>query len=471
MLAISVSAQELDPNADYYDKVYTDLNGRSFPLYEKDGDTYYPLVWFAYDVTETNEETGETTVVKTEYVKAHFEDCTTLSHASSQGRLNGLSYTYTTKAGEEIVLNASNVVLLNLRDGKLSGGQPIQTFERRGSDPDYSKVEAIYLPLTFSGTFGYGFSLSTLRILDFDKNHTTAVTIQQHIIDGTKIKEIFIPGSATFSGNGQFQNCKELEKVVFGAGFNNGNELMGYTFANTPALKMVCYMGEAVPVNANSNGNYHKFTKLSYSEYEALEDKSGSYVISNATYCLCFGHVESDERVVIGDNYFAEMTVACPCGAEGCSATMVVSEIAPMFVDYGYAARTFGQGYAVVQSYAVNRNAVTEYQKYAKVEFGVVATVNAGGELIAPELDGENVYSAALWDVKLNDYLDIIVNNIPDNSQAVESGAESVKNTDKNIVFCLYVAKGDTVWFLDGGNTAQSLTGVSYQAVLDMTQK
>ena len=82
LFAISVGAVETDPNADYYDKVYVDSHGKSLPLYEKVADTYYPLVWFAY------ENADEETV----YVSVHFEDVTTLSHAANQGRLNGLSY-------------------------------------------------------------------------------------------------------------------------------------------------------------------------------------------------------------------------------------------------------------------------------------------------------------------------------------------------------------------------------------------
>lgn len=463
MLAISVSAENIDPNADYHDKVYTDLNGREFPIYEKDGDTYHPLVWFAYDDAETGEK---------KYVSARFTECTPLSHEASQGRLNGLSYTYTTESGEEMVLNASNIIVLNLRDGKLKGGQPIKTFERRNSDPSYSQVEAIYLPLSFSGTFGYSFSLSTLRVLDFDKNHKTAVSIQQHIIDGSKIQEIFIPGSATFVGNGQFQNCASLEKIVFGEGFNGGVEMMPYTFANAGNIKMICYLGDYVSASTNSNGVYHKLTKLSYAEYDALEDKSGKYIVYNATQCLAFGHdILMDERVLVGNDFFSEIAVACPCGVEGCGATVTVSTIAPMFADNGYSAKNFGEGYAIVQSYFVNRTAILEYQKYAEVEFGVVATVNAGGEAIAPVLGGEGVYSASLWDAKANDYLEIIVNNIPNNTEKVENGEEAVDNKDKNIIFCLYVLKGESVWFLDGGKTVQSLSGISYQTVLNNTEK
>ena len=52
VFALTAGATEVDPNAEYYDKVYTDKNGKEFPIYEKVGDTYYPLVWFAYEEGE-----------------------------------------------------------------------------------------------------------------------------------------------------------------------------------------------------------------------------------------------------------------------------------------------------------------------------------------------------------------------------------------------------------------------------------
>ncbi len=204
------------------------------------------------------------------------------------------------------------------------------------------------------------------------------------------------------------------------------------------------------------------------------------------TYCFCgmvksseiaegsvaLGHDASVENgavdlgIVYGD-YFAKGAhgyVCARCGEE------YAEDTAELFVWQGYSARTFGEGYAVTQSYVVNKVAITDFQKYNDVEFGVFATVNAGGEVITPVLGGEGVYSAALWDVKMNDYLEIIVNNIPNNTENVENGLEEVNNKDKNIVFCLYVAMGDSVSFLDSGKTSQSLAGISYQEILNVTE-
>ena len=55
VFAISVSAEEADPYASYYDKVYTAIDGTPLALYEKEGETYYPLAWF-YDSTSATYE-------------------------------------------------------------------------------------------------------------------------------------------------------------------------------------------------------------------------------------------------------------------------------------------------------------------------------------------------------------------------------------------------------------------------------
>ena len=522
-LAIGVSAEEIDPNAEYYDKVYVDKNGREFPIYEKVGDTFYPLVWFAYDVTEVNEETGDTTVVETKYIKAHYEDCKTLSYEYGQGRFNGIEYTYVDEDGVTLELNTSHAIVLNLRGGVLKsydkngvwngGTTAIKTIETTRYH-NFNKLQAIYFPLTQTMVGGFA-SKKELRVCDFDKNHPIGVSFNHACLQWSSIEEIFIPAGSNFGNksggtNSQFKGCSKLKRVEFGGTFNDwltgylfdscssleeiiipleavispngsGVTLNNNAFAGCSALKRVYFMGdkdaiEAVVAGANSgNTNFTNMTRISYAEYSNLEDKTGGkYIIYDCSPCLAYNgdvHTPTDEQVLVGNDYFGEIKVACPCGADGCVATMTVSTIAPMFVDKGYAARTFGEGYAVIQSYSVNRAAIAEYEKYKAVEFGVVATVNASGVEITPDINDKNVYSAKLWDIKVNDYLDIIVNNIPDNSANVESGLEAVKNSDKSIVFCLYAKEGESTFFLDGGTTAKALTGISYQEILSRTEK
>ena len=438
------SAEEIDYNLPYYDKVYTDSNGVDLALYEKVGDTYYPLVWFKY--VDANE--------KTKYVKAHFADCTTDTFDANNGRLNGVSYVYTDENGTEITLKSKDVVLLNLRDGKLSSnGKAIRKIEQRGDNSAYNQVEAIYLPLTLDGTFGWAIAYSSLRVLDFDRNHTTPVSLQQHIVDGSKIKEIFIPGCAKFEGNGQFQNCTTLEKIVFGNGFNannlSGKILMGYTFANCKSLKTVCFMGDYVEANSSNNGPYPSLTKISAQEYLALEDKSGNYAITNCTECIAFGHKTGSTVTSEGD-YFGTVLVNGECPV--CSEKYAVASFEGMFEWIGYSRSQFADvngAYSVIQGYKVNREIVDGYKAIVgDVNFGVLAAVGNS----APALGDSKVISCDFTDDSV-DCFEIKVNGI----------LENMKNT--KIVFCAYLKVADKLCYLDVGETKEEVSGLSYNDI------
>ena len=179
IFAIGVNAiTQAEADEAYYDKVYVTADGtKTLPLYEKVGDTYYPLAWFAYDVLG---EDG-TTVVETKYVKAHFEDVTCYSEVYSQGRFNGVYYEYTDENGNEMVLNSNHAVLLNLRSGVMSntmnsnGTQKatnitIKTFEwSKSGYPSFTKLEAVYMPLSATSVGAY--PPSSIRVLDIDRHY------------------------------------------------------------------------------------------------------------------------------------------------------------------------------------------------------------------------------------------------------------------------------------------------------------
>ena len=513
LFAFTVSADGVDPNAEYYDKVYTDTNGNEFPIYEKDGDTYYPLVWFAYE-----DEAGET-----EYIKARFADCKTLSYEYGQGRFNGLEYTYVGEDGTTLELNTSHAIVINLRGGVLKSYDKngvwngnttaIKTIETSRYH-NFNKLQAIYFPLTQTMVNGFA-SKKELRVCDFDKNHPIGVSFSHGCLQWTSIEEIYIPANSNFGNksggtNSQFKGCSKLKKVEFGGAFNDwftgylfdgcsaleeiiipaeavispngsGVTLNNNAFAGCSSLKRVYFMGkksaiDTVILGANSgNTSFTSMTVISYTAYSQLADKSGGkYIIYDCSPCLAYNgdeHTPTEETVLVGNDYFGEIKVACPCGVDGCVATMTVSTIAPMFVDKGYSARLFGEGYAVTQSYLVNREAIKEYEKYAEVKFGVLAMVNFDGGAIVPDFTKDTVYSAELWDITTNDYLDIIVNNIPDNTEDVENGLADMKNSDRSIVFCIYATEGESVLFLDGGATLEAVTGISYQEILNRTEK
>ena len=468
LLAISVSA-EVDPNADYYDKVYTDANGNEFPIYEKVGDTYEPLVWFAYDVKGIDEATGEEVVVETKYVKARFADINCYSLEPSQGRFNGCYYDYTDEKGNVIALDTRNLVVLNLRAGAMaqtySGSKKVNsttsitvlTIETNRTDifPAWSRIEAVYIPHTQKtvGSLNWG----TLRVCDIDVNHPIPVTIGSKAFQDSKIEELFIPGGSKFDGNSNFQGCTKLKKVVFGEGFNAA--LPGYLFDRCSSLETICFMDsesvvDAIQVTTVNNSYYINATKVSAAAYEALTEKKGVYKIFDCTECIAFNngvHTMSDEKTVVGGDFFASSKIVCSCTVEGCTASMNVGTIEALFTnELGYSAKTFGGDIALICGYGINRDAIDEYVKYASdFDFGILAAVNNKGEGFTPDPDASGVVDI-VFDNMANDYIEVKLTGVP------------ATERDTSIVFCAYVKVGGKIYYLENGVTSESATGVSY---------
>ena len=514
LLAVSVSADQVDPNADYYDKVYVATDGTALPLYEKVDDTYYPLVWFAYDIME---EDG-TTIKETKYVKVHFEDVETETRAYSQGRFNGITYSYTDENGQVIPFTTANVVLLNLRDGHLKsysngawngGTTPIKTIET--GFHTYSRIEAIYLPLTMTQV--HQLNKPTLRVCDIDRNHSIEISFNHACLQNSKIEEIFIPGTAHFGHgaggtNSHFKFCSNLKRVEFGEGFHDwfpgylfdscssleeiiipksmiigwetqSTSMLTNAFAGCKNLKRVYFMGSQETLQdvissatVGGNGDFINKTQISYADYSKLEDKSGSYIIYDCSPCLAYNkdvHTPSDNITIVGGDFFAEMTVACPCGVEGCSATSVVGTIAPVFEWVGYSRSEFADAngsYAVTQGFKVNRAAAEEYLSYqADFSFGIVAAVGVDAplSLVDGKVVAENGALTAPVSKLVNDkltfvydYFDIKVVGIPG------EGTEKGDQRGTAIVFNAYVVANGQIKYLHAGKTYDTAQGTSY---------
>ena len=460
MLVISVNAQEVDPNAEYYDKIYTDSNGREFPIYEKEGDTYHPLVWFAYEDQEV-----------TKYVKARFSDIICYSLEPSQGRFNGCYYTHIDENGKEVELNSTNLVVLNLRAGVMAKTYNISK-KQNGTDiiikkietnrtdifPNFSRIEAIYIPLSQISVGSLGFS--TLRVCDIDKNHGP-LSFGGKAFQNSSLEEIFIPSGSTFSDNSHFQGCTKIKKIVFGAGFDA--DIPNYFFDRCSSLELVCFMGtkaqlESITVGTVNNGIYTKAQKISEAEYSALSEKSGTYVIYDCSPCTAFNngvHTESDEITLVGNDFFSPIKITCVCAVDGCGARIETGEISPIVESKGYSASTFGKVLSVTQGFYVNKAALDTYRSYVPdIEIGLIAAVNGEKTEFTPNLESDKVIAAPI-DTVIHSYIDIKVTGI------------SEEQSETFIVFCMYITTGGKTYFLDGGKTGETVLGKSYADVLN----
>lgn len=294
IFAISISAEDTDPNADYYDRVYKAVDGTDLALYDKetvDGvTTYYPLVWFSYDITN---DAGE--VVETKYVKARYQDCTIRTESYSQGRFNAASYSYTDDNGEVHALTNANIVLLNLRDSYVVSGtntKITQKFESNTKDPAFSRVEAIFFPTTISSiSSGYENAFPKAQLVDIPENITSTCTIAKKVFYQNKsLKEIYLPSKISFGNdNSHFMNTS-IEKVTFGP--NYSGKIPSNCFKNCSELK-----------EFNQNGA--KFTQIdggafsgcSNSNLELILDFSYTTSIGESAFYNCKNFIIKDNSL------------------------------------------------------------------------------------------------------------------------------------------------------------------------------
>ena len=203
IFAIGICADDVaaDPYADYYDKVYTAIDGTKLALYEKEGEVNYPLAWFY------NSETGkyEEFRVGTEVIFA-VSGGTTQIGAGVDFRENAdVIFTDATKT-----YKLTDLILINL--------QGVKTNMFSGSWTNLP-IQAIYCNVGFAYVNGSTFNDNqTLTVFDIPKAHNAkSATICTAFQRCPRLKEIYIPKSVCVLGSA-FQESG-LEKVEFAADY------------------------------------------------------------------------------------------------------------------------------------------------------------------------------------------------------------------------------------------------------------
>ena len=263
-----------------------------------------------------------------------------------------------------------------------------------------------------------------------------------------------------------FRECSNLQHIYAPAqvSIGYGSE----AFRGTPSQYILFLTGtkaDAENAIANTDGSHNSAFKnakaISYAEYlldkETYESATKQvYVVYDYGFCDAFfgGHSWKGENDVIFEDYFKPIGIGDTC--KNCGEGDVKETIAPIFVWKGYSASTFGDKYAVVQGFYIDRDSLAQYKAFAPdFDFGIMATGNAKGEAINPQIGDEKVFTA-IFDNTVNDYYDIKVTGI------------TQELMDKNIVFCIYVLDGGKMYYLDGEKTGDTVTGISYESILSL---
>ena len=203
LFAISVCADDVaaDPYADYYNKVYTAIDGTQLALYEKEGEVNYPLAWFY------NSETGkyEEFRVGTEVIFAVSGGTTQIGSGVDFRETADVIFTDATKT-----YKLTDLILINL--------QGVKTNMFSGSWTNLP-IQAIYCNVGFAYVNGSTFNDNqTLTVFDIPKAHNAkSATICTAFQRCPRLKEIYIPKSVCVLGSA-FQESG-LEKVEFAADY------------------------------------------------------------------------------------------------------------------------------------------------------------------------------------------------------------------------------------------------------------
>jgi hypothetical protein len=154
------------------------------------------------------------------------------------------------------------------------------------------------------------------------------------------------------------------------------------------------------------------------------------------------------------------VTFADVCTREGCGVGEIdhSKTIGEMFTYLGYSCTesAIGGKYSMSQFYGINRANIEKYETavgYA-LDYGFVVSIleNPIGNENATE---NNVIIAESKGFAF-DYADVKVSGITD------------ETAGKGLVFCMYVADGEEVYYLDGGETSENVACKSYLDIVEL---
>ena len=297
-------------------------------------------------------------------------------------------------------------------------------------------------------TFNYGgafvgcTSLFEGQTLDLSKTQLTAFgwgnSCTEGNFEGVPMSELKLPLTLETIRQRDFKDCTNLTTVYFGDlissvesnAFSGCTNLVKIYFTGTE------YQYSSLQDKITATGNDSLFAVagdndinvISYSDYNALSDKSGKYVIYNFSTCeyndgvhreieytnacvgicqecqmLVINHVE-DTKLSIDLIAYTDYTLAgtkiSSCSNEGCTYN-VTEETPALFTCLGYSAPENGDD-GISIKYTVNGTAIAEYERVtgATLSYGMFATTKqavGNGDIF--DVDGNTVNGAIALDV------------------------------------------------------------------------
>ena len=302
-------------------------------------------------------------------------------------------------------------------------------------------------------------SLFDGQVLDLSKTKLTEFE-NQSAFKAVPLKGIKFPSTMTKLGTATtFQNCTKLEFISVGSKV----KVPGDAFSGCTSLKAVYFVGTEDELSVSTFVTaLPDATIKSYSEYMALSDKSGVYLVYGYSACDAFnnskheasGNVEMQKIT----NYFAPITFADTCSL--CFVPMINESMTmdAIFTYYGYSCteEAIGGAYSMSQFYGVDKDALYAYTSLTgnTFTFGLIASGVANPfEYVEGELTVADKAVVKDSETFAHDFFGVKINGMTE------------ANLKTAIVFCAYVIDNGEVFYLDNDTTVTEITGINYATV------
>jgi hypothetical protein len=266
--------------------------------------------------------------------------------------------------------------------------------------------------------------------------------IPAYAFAGSAVKYLYMPAGITSIEHEAFRDVSN-KMVVY------------YTGTDVELLK-------SITVN-NYNGVILDKSSIyvSADEFDFENREAQHYVVYGYSSCDAFfgGHKMSSDYQMQFNGYFEAVKFASVCtNGYGCTYAGVNEEmtIGAMFVylGYSYTETAINGAYSMSQFYGINKENIAKYATATGNEVVYGFVISSIENPIGNENANENNVILSESGYFAYDYASVKITGITEN------------NTDKGIVFCMYVIDGDTVSYLDGGVTSENVACKSYDDVI-----
>lgn len=223
----------------------------------------------------------------------------------------------------------------------------------------------------------------------------TVTSVGQSAFYGCNNLKTINLGAATnyFDGYDTLNSCTSLETIYMPAGITGGNLIN--TFRYSTAITTVYYVGSYDQLVAfcdllaatSNNGSFTGLTKISWTDYQKLEDKSGKYAIYDYGKCDAFyngvhGESETTYRFK-GEAYTTDYCSYAGCAR--CKQTVETKLFGPLFENKGYS--KVEDGSAFTYGIVINEKNIESYKARTNNDFVygfIVGEVpaNATGDIV-----------------------------------------------------------------------------------------